>query len=618
MRSYKNPRLTGLLYDDCKVWEACRATSAAPTFFAPIQIGKYNQNFIDGAAVANNPIQIAYSEARNMWPGRDAFILSIGTGSAPGLPFRGNIKAIVESMKKIVTETERTAEAFYDDHSDLVAKELLFRFNVTYGLSDISLQDYKQVDQMADATQTYLDHGEIGKKLSSCISRLSASIPKGNVSFLQLIYIPRRTTEQEFLPINSLVISNRNETDFSGSAGMKPAEVRTVANSSFVSNVDGGQRDRPGNSNTIAMSTKPRWSYLKQSNSPSKMFHTAPSPGHDSPSTRFSGLLYSSSETTILSATSSSPSLDRTQSAGKNSNARFINAAKNGETSLLVVWIKNQDVRSQLDQESINIALIELSKNPEHGSRRVEAVKSLLENCAPDLEYKDTKCGRTPLMWSALFSHEAIIKLLLDKGASLEALDETWRRTPLLWAATIGAYKSVEALLQNIDDPHVINAKDKDGNTALALAFISKKLVTAGALLRSGADPNLKLDSGYPLLVSAVNEDDVDFARLLVKNKADINCANTRGVPILSIAAYDNSFSMVRLLVENGADIHAGDSEGCTALIWAIKSKQFATVKALVDWGASRNVTDSKGLTAQHWALETRHKRIIRLIFQDA
>jgi predicted acylesterase/phospholipase RssA len=206
LRSYKNPRWTDLLYDECRVWEACRATSAAPTFFAPIQIGKYNQGFIDGAAVANNPIQIAYSEARNMWPGRDPFILSIGTGSAPGLPFKGNLRAIVESMKKIVTETERTAEAFYNDHTDLVAKKLLFRFNVTYGLSDIGLQDYKEVDRMADATQTYLDQGEVGKKLSTCVSRLSACIPKGNTSST-ISTPPKMVAGHDPLPTNPLVIS---------------------------------------------------------------------------------------------------------------------------------------------------------------------------------------------------------------------------------------------------------------------------------------------------------------------------------------------------------------------------------------------------------------------------
>jgi patatin-like phospholipase/acyl hydrolase len=182
LRSYKNSRGSELLYDECRVWEACRATSAATTFFDPIKIGKYGQRFIDGGLLYNNPINIAYREAETIWPGRDTLILSIGTGSAPGKPFRGNLMAIVERMKNIVTQTERTANDFYQSHNSLVTNDLLFRFNVAHNLSQIGLQEYKEMSAIADATQVYLGHGETRSKLSACISRLSSSIPEGNGS----------------------------------------------------------------------------------------------------------------------------------------------------------------------------------------------------------------------------------------------------------------------------------------------------------------------------------------------------------------------------------------------------------------------------------------------------
>lgn len=37
-----------------KVWEAARATSAAPGYFQPMKIGKWT--FVDGGLLANNPI----------------------------------------------------------------------------------------------------------------------------------------------------------------------------------------------------------------------------------------------------------------------------------------------------------------------------------------------------------------------------------------------------------------------------------------------------------------------------------------------------------------------------------------------------------------------------------
>jgi patatin-like phospholipase/acyl hydrolase len=42
-------------YSDCYTWEACRATSAATTFFDPITIGPMKQSFADGAVAYNNP-----------------------------------------------------------------------------------------------------------------------------------------------------------------------------------------------------------------------------------------------------------------------------------------------------------------------------------------------------------------------------------------------------------------------------------------------------------------------------------------------------------------------------------------------------------------------------------
>ena len=81
----------------CKIWEAARATSAASTFFEPIEIGPHrevcvnlshkkqylirrHQTFVDGALRRNNPIREANKESRDIWPGEERLIISIGTG----------------------------------------------------------------------------------------------------------------------------------------------------------------------------------------------------------------------------------------------------------------------------------------------------------------------------------------------------------------------------------------------------------------------------------------------------------------------------------------------------------------------------------------------------------
>jgi hypothetical protein len=182
LRSYKYPKMVDVLYNECKIWEACRATSAATTFFDPITIGKYGQTFVDGGVLYNNPVQLVHREAERVWPDEKYLLISIGTRSAPGKTFKGNLKAIIESMKKILTQTERTANDFHQSHIDMAKQNLLFRFNVTHGLADIGLEEYREIGAMADATQTYMENGETGEKLNTCIGKLSGLNTEGSIT----------------------------------------------------------------------------------------------------------------------------------------------------------------------------------------------------------------------------------------------------------------------------------------------------------------------------------------------------------------------------------------------------------------------------------------------------
>jgi predicted acylesterase/phospholipase RssA len=173
LRSYENDE-PELLYDECTIWEACRATSAATTFFDPIKIGPFDQEFADGGVLYNNPVQLVYREASAMWPHRigNTSLISIGTGSAPGGPFEGNIKKIVEAMKSIVTQTERTANDFFLAHQDMASENRLFRFNVYHGLAEVGLEEWQEKAKIADATQVYLMNGETRVKVRQCIEKI--------------------------------------------------------------------------------------------------------------------------------------------------------------------------------------------------------------------------------------------------------------------------------------------------------------------------------------------------------------------------------------------------------------------------------------------------------------
>jgi patatin-like phospholipase/acyl hydrolase len=77
------------------VWQAARATSAAPVFFPPATIttvdGQTTIHCVDGGVCVNDPAVLALAEARKLLreigsPDRDILVVSIGTGAPPSSP----------------------------------------------------------------------------------------------------------------------------------------------------------------------------------------------------------------------------------------------------------------------------------------------------------------------------------------------------------------------------------------------------------------------------------------------------------------------------------------------------------------------------------------------------
>jgi patatin-like phospholipase/acyl hydrolase len=69
--------------DNFLMREVARATSAAPTYFEPLQLewGPYGERaFVDGGVHSNNPAMCAYVEAIKIYPEEDILVVSLGTG----------------------------------------------------------------------------------------------------------------------------------------------------------------------------------------------------------------------------------------------------------------------------------------------------------------------------------------------------------------------------------------------------------------------------------------------------------------------------------------------------------------------------------------------------------
>lgn len=162
---------------NCRIWEACRATSAASSFFNPITIGNIRE-FVDGATGRNNPVNQVLEEARDIWPGayqRIQCFISIGTGQPSFKKYGSNLVEVVKALKNIATETERTAEAFLKAHPDLSRHNRYFRFNVTKGLEKIGLNESKKIGEMNQATHVYLESEGVRVEMENCIGSLKDS-----------------------------------------------------------------------------------------------------------------------------------------------------------------------------------------------------------------------------------------------------------------------------------------------------------------------------------------------------------------------------------------------------------------------------------------------------------
>ncbi|KAG9125193.1 hypothetical protein FRC07_008615 [Ceratobasidium sp. 392] len=147
---------------DCYIWEAARATSAAPKFFKPIIIEEngVKMRYIDGGLRCNNPTKELLSEAANYFAGRTvACILSIGTGRRGkiqlpdvGLVPKLQLLKVISLLQKISLDCEQT-------HQELAHRlhnqGTYFRFNVDYGMENIGLAEWDMSSSMQADTRAY-------------------------------------------------------------------------------------------------------------------------------------------------------------------------------------------------------------------------------------------------------------------------------------------------------------------------------------------------------------------------------------------------------------------------------------------------------------------------------
>jgi ankyrin repeat protein len=154
-----------------------------------------------------------------------------------------------------------------------------------------------------------------------------------------------------------------------------------------------------------------------------------------------------------------------------------------------------------------------------------------------------------------------------------------------------------------------VNARTRDGATALHWAVHRGDLSTTDALLRAGSGPSSVTDTGVtPLYLACTNADDAIVGRLLSAG-ANANAALLNGETVLMECARTGNVSAVRMLLAAGANANARETaHQQTALMWAVANRHPQVSQALIEHGAdirakstsySQTVTGGSNATAR-------------------
>lgn len=168
--------------------------------------------------------------------------------------------------------------------------------------------------------------------------------------------------------------------------------------------------------------------------------------------------------------------------------------------------------------------------------------------------------------------------------------------------------------------PDAVNAKHKNGETALHVAVAAGHIAIAEILLAKGADPNAQDKDGWvPLHRAAlkVREDGLAMAQLLLAHGGNPRPRKADGITPLHFAAEVGNDALVSFLIDKGADPNEKDEwDGSTALHVAAANGQDEAVKVLLRRGARANALNDNFVTPLQMAEKYGRNQTADLLFR--
>ncbi|KAG9506092.1 hypothetical protein J7337_003071 [Fusarium musae] len=155
-----------------KIWEAARATSAAPMYFPHIEAG--GVSYFDGGLESNNPVIEVIEEAKQEFPDdKISTVISVGTGAYRASDASAGLAGFMNYMINMATSTEKHHRAVLEDprFAD-IRKEGYFRLNGTLELGAIDLAAVERMDEIECLAEAYMSSNEGQQQIGMCAERL--------------------------------------------------------------------------------------------------------------------------------------------------------------------------------------------------------------------------------------------------------------------------------------------------------------------------------------------------------------------------------------------------------------------------------------------------------------
>lgn len=156
------------------------------------------------------------------------------------------------------------------------------------------------------------------------------------------------------------------------------------------------------------------------------------------------------------------------------------------------------------------------------------------------------------------------VRSLLQRGFDPNTVEEARGETGLILALREDSDKVFNLLLNTRDID--LNARGRNGDSALMIAAYKGKYDAVKALLDKGAEPN---QTGWAALHYAAAVGNNPIVQLLLDHSAYIDAESPNQTTPIMMAARGGHILTVKLLLDEGADLTLKNGAGMTALDFA-------------------------------------------------